>query len=81
MVVPVGLSAQRFTLAAMSLIVELSDEVLARLQAAAKARGVSVAELATETLSHVPAVDGDFASFVTSTITEHREILDSLAAT
>lgn len=75
------MSAQRFTLAPMALIVELSDEVLARLEAAANARGVSVAELAAETLSHVPAVDGDFASLVTSTITEHREILESLAAT
>ena len=78
---PVGPSARRFTLVPMSLIVELSDEVLARLEAAANARGVSVEELAAETLSNVPAVDGDFASLVTSTITEHREILDSLAAT
>ncbi len=65
----------------MSLIVELSDEALARLEAAARARGVSVEELAAETLSSVPAVDGDFAALVTATITEHREILDSLAAT
>jgi hypothetical protein len=65
----------------MSVIVELSDEVLARLEAAATARGVSVEELAAETLSHVPAVDSQFAALVTDTIAEHRQILDSLAAT
>lgn len=62
----------------MSLIVELSDEALARLEAAATTCGVSVEELAAETLSHVPAVDGTFARIVTSTIAEHRDILDSL---
>ncbi len=65
----------------MSLIVELTPEVLARLEAVANARGVSVEELAAETLSNVPAGDRDFAGLVTSTITEHRQILDSLAAT
>ena len=65
----------------MRLIVELTAEALARLEAAANARGVSVEELAAETLSHVPAVDSDFAGLVTSTITEHRDILVSLAAT
>jgi len=66
---------------AMSLIVELSAEALARLTAAANARGVSVEELAAETLSRVLDDDGGFASLVTSTIDEHREILDTLATT
>lgn len=61
-----------FILVSMSLIVELSDEVFARLVVAANARGVSVEELAVETLSHVPAVDGDFAGLVASTVIEHR---------
>ena len=72
----------------MSLIVELTPEVLARLEAVANAREVSVEELAAIdhldrgiTLAGVPAGDRDFAGLVTSTITEHRQILDSLAAT
>ena len=78
---PTELSPGPFTLVRMTLIVELTAEALARLEAAANARGVSVEELAAETLSHVPAVGSDFAMFVTATIAEHREILDSLAAT
>ena len=58
--------SRRFTLAFMSLIVELTAEALARLEAAANARGVTVEELAAETLSHVPAVDSEFASLVTT---------------
>lgn len=76
-----SLSPLPFTLAPMTLTVELTDEALARLGAAATARGVSIEELAAEMLSHIPAVDGDFASLVTSTVAEHRHILDSLAAT
>ena len=78
---PVRLSSDPSTLGSMSLTVELPDDVLLRLEAAASARGVSVEELVAETLSQVPAVDGEFASLVTGTIAEHRDILDSLAAT
>lgn len=65
----------------MTVTIELPDEVLRRLEAVANARGVSVEQLAAETLSQVPAVDGDFAAIVTDTIGQHREILDRLAAT
>lgn len=65
----------------MALVLELSDEVIVRLEAAARARGISVEQLAAETLSKVPPVDGDFAPLVSETIAEHRDILDSLAAT
>lgn len=61
--------------------IELSDEVLARLEAVAAARGVSVEEFAAQTLAQVPVVDATFASLVTDTIAGHREILDRLAAT
>lgn len=65
----------------MSVTIELSDEVLARLEAVAAARGVSVEEFAAQTLAQVPAVDAAFASLVTDTIGQHREVLDRLAAT
>jgi predicted transcriptional regulator len=65
----------------MSVTIELSDEVLARLEAVAAARGVSVEEFAAQTLAQVPVVDATFASLVTDTIAGHREILDRLAAT
>ncbi len=65
----------------MSVTIELPDEVLRRLEAVATARGVSVEELAAQTLAQVPAVDAAFASLVTDTIGQHREILDRLAAT
>lgn len=52
-----------------------------RLEAAAAARGVSVEELAAETLAQVAPVDEEFAETVTATIAEHREILDRLAET
>jgi predicted transcriptional regulator len=65
----------------MSVTIELSDEVLARLEALAAARGVSVEEFAAQTLAQVPAVNDAFAAIVTDTISAHREILDRLAAT
>lgn len=65
----------------MTVTIELSDEILRRLEAVANARGISVEELATQTLSQVPVVDSDFATIVTDTISQHREILDRLAAT
>lgn len=42
---------------------------------------MSVEQLATETLSQIPAVDSDFAFLVSDTIAQHRDILDSLAET
>lgn len=65
----------------MSLTVELSDALLARLQIAAAARGISVEQLAVQTLAQIPPVDADFATIVARTIGEHRETLDRLAAT
>lgn len=65
----------------MAVTIELSDEILRRLEAVAAARGVSVEEFAAQTLAQVPAVDATFASLVTDTISAHREILDRLAAT
>jgi plasmid stability protein len=65
----------------MSLTVDLPEGVMRRLEAVAVARGVSVEELAAETLAQVGPVDGEFAGAVTSTIAEHREILDRLAET
>lgn len=63
------------------LTLELSDEVMSRLVAVAVARGVSVEELAAQTLAQVPAVDAEFVSLVSETIAEHRVILDRLANT
>ena len=77
----VGVSPAPSTINLMTVTIELSDEVLRRLEAAAHARGISVEELATQTLSQVPVVDSDFAAIVTDTISQHREILDRLAAT
>ena len=65
----------------MSLTVDLPEDVLRRLEAVAVERGVSVEELAAETLAQVASVDGQFAELVTSTIAEHRETLDRLAET
>lgn len=65
----------------MSLTVDLPEDVMRRLKAVAVARGVSVEELAAETLAHVAPVDGEFADLVTATIAEHREIVDRLAET
>ena len=65
----------------MSVTIELSDEVLRRLEAVAAARGVSVEEFAAQTLAQVPAVDATFAGIVTDAIHQHREILDRLADT
>ena len=65
----------------MSLTVDLPEDVMRRLEAAAAARGISVEELAAETLAQVAPVDGEFAETVTATIAEHREILDRLAET
>lgn len=65
----------------MSLTVDLPEDVMRRLEAAAAARGVSVEELAAETLAQVAPVDEEFAETVTATIAEHREILDRLAET
>jgi len=66
---------------ARSLIVDLPEYVVRRLEAVAVARGVSVEELAAETLAQVAPVDDEFAETVTETIAEHREILDRLAQT
>ena len=65
----------------MTLSVEVSPEVLARLQAVACARGVTVEQLAAETLAHVAVADPEVQSLVRETIAEHQEILDRLAAT
>lgn len=65
----------------MSLTVDLPEDVLRRLEAVAVERGVSVEELAAETLAQVALVDGQFGELVTSTIAEHRETLDRLAQT
>ena len=65
----------------MSLTVDLPEDVMRRLEAVAVARGVSVEELAAETLAKVAPVDGEFAETVTATIAEHGEILDRLVET
>jgi len=65
----------------MSLTVELPDEVIRHLEAVAAARGVSIEELAAQTLASVPVIDSEFAAMVTSTIATHGEILDRLAGT
>lgn len=65
----------------MALTVELSEDVMRRLQTLAAARGVSIEQLAAQTLAQIPAVDADFAAVVTGTIGKHREILDRLATT
>jgi predicted transcriptional regulator len=65
----------------MSLTVDLPEEVMRRLEEVAVARGVSVEELAAETLAQVAPIDADFAATVSETIAEHREILDRLAET
>jgi len=65
----------------MSLTVELTDEVLRRLEVIAAARGLSVEELAAQTLALLNDGEGGFADVVTETIAEHREILDRLAST
>ncbi len=69
------------TLVHMSLTVDLPEEVMRRLEEVAVARGVSVEELAAETLAQVAPIDTDFAATVSETIVEHREILDRLAET
>lgn len=65
----------------MTLNVEVSPEVLARLEAAASARGVTIEQLAAETLAQVAAADAEVLGVVRDTVAEHREILDRLAAT
>lgn len=65
----------------MSLIVDLPEDVMRRLEAAASARGVSVEVLAAETLAQVAPVGGEFTETVRATIAEHRETLDRLAET
>jgi hypothetical protein len=65
----------------VTLSVEVSPEVLARLEAAASARGVSVEQLAADTLAQVAAADVEVLILVRDTVAEHREILDRLAET
>jgi hypothetical protein len=65
----------------MPLTVDLPADIMRRLEAAAAARGVSVEELAAETLAQVAPVDVGFAEMVTATISEHEEILGRLAET
>jgi plasmid stability protein len=68
----------------MTVTVTVPDELAARLQAAAAARGTSVEQLAIEMLSAVeiePVVDSGFAGRASDTITEHQAIVDRLAAT
>lgn len=79
--VAVELSVPVSTLVHMSLTVDLPEEVMRRLEEVAVARGVSVEELAAETLAQVAPIDTDFAATVSETIVEHREILDRLAET
>lgn len=61
--------------------VELSPEVLARLNATASARGVTVEQFAADALAHVPVSDSDLLRVVREVIAEDREILDRLAET
>lgn len=65
----------------VTLSVEVSPEVLARLEAAASARGVSVEQLAADTLAQVATADIEVLGLVRDTVAEHREILDRLAET
>lgn len=65
----------------MTLNVEVSPEVLAWLASAASARGVTVEQLAAETLAQVAAADAEVLGVVRDTVAEHREILDRLAVT
>lgn len=77
-----GQRTRRLTV--MTVTVTVPDELAARLQAAAAARGTSVEQLAIEMLSAVeiePVVDSRFAGLVSDTITEHQAIVDRLAAT
>ena len=69
------------TLGVMALTVELPDDVIRRLTAVAASRGVSIEELAAQTLAQIPTVDNAFAATVTATIGEHRDILERLAET
>lgn len=61
--------------------VEASPAVLARQEAAASARGVTVEQLADDTLARVASADAEVLDVVRDTVAEHREILDRLAAT
>src|SRR5690606_30060125 len=65
----------------VTLSIEVPPEVLARLEAAASARGVTVEQLAADTLAQVATVDAEVLDVVRDTVAEHREILDRLAAT
>ncbi|HKY15612.1 MAG TPA: hypothetical protein VJM33_11870 [Microthrixaceae bacterium] len=65
----------------MTLRVEVSPEVLARLKAVASERGVSVEKLAADTLAQIAAADAEVLGAARDTVAEHREILDRLAAT
>lgn len=64
----------------MILRVEVSAEVLAQLQASAEVRGVTVDQLAAETIAQAATAD-DVLGVVRDTVTEHGEILDRLTGT
>lgn len=61
--------------------VELSPEVLARLNATASARGVTVEQFAADALAQAAVSNGDVLRVVREVIAEDREILDRLAET
>ena len=61
--------------------VELSPEVLARLNATASARGVTVEQFAADALARAAVSNGDVLRVVREVIAEDREILDRLAET
>jgi hypothetical protein len=65
----------------VTLSIEVPPEVLARLEAAAAARGISVEHLAADTLAKVATADVEVLSLARTTVAGHREILDRLAET
>lgn len=65
----------------VTLSVEVPADVLARLEAAASARGVTVEQFAADALAQVATADAEVLGVVRETVAEHREILDRLAGT
>jgi hypothetical protein len=61
--------------------VEVSPDVLVRLNAAASARGVTVEQFAADALARAAVSNGDVLRVVREVIAEDREILDRLAET
>ena len=65
----------------MAVTLNLPNDVVERLSANAAARGLTLEQLAEETLAQVPAIDADVANLLAHTVAEHRETLDRLATT